>query len=293
MNIYITFDMEGIAGTHTWTQEENNRPHIRQCMMQQAEWILEGIKSSKVNNSIEEIVIADSHSRGDSILYDITGLDDRLHLISGYPRPNYMMPAFDGSYSIVFFAGYHGGIGTLHSNMDHSYSSRFHRIWFNNKIMNESLINAAYAGYFNVPVGLVIGDDTLAMQLKPSPLSSDSEILSDHSYDTLPWIEYVVTKYSLSRFAVKSRPMNVVKNETIEAVKKVLASDFTKISLYKLDSPVTLKIEFQTASMADCVSMLPDVKRLDGITIELTNDDYAKLFNAIDAISTLAGSVKW
>src|SRR5437870_9988097 len=126
--------------------------------------------------------------------------------------------------------------------------------------MNETLINAAYDGYFNVPVGLIIGDDALANQVKPAPLPSDGEILSEHTYDTLPWIEYVVTKYSLSRFSVKSRPMNVVKNETIEAVKKVLAGDFSKLPVYKFDSPVTLKIEFQTTSMADCAEMIPDVK---------------------------------
>ncbi len=271
--------MEGIAGTYTWLQEETNRAEVRKCIARQAEWIIEGIHSSKVNNDIEEIVIADSHSSGDSLLYEITALDDRLHLISGYPRPKYMMPAFDSSYSVVFFAGYHGGIGTLHSNMDHSYSPRFHRIWIQDLPMNESLINAAYAGYYNVPVGLVIGDDALYKQLMEK--------------NALPWVKYVTTKYSLSRFAVKSKPFNVVRNETHKAVKYVLDSDFSKLPVYKFEPPFRLKIEFQTASMADAVSMMPDVKRLDGITIELQHNDYTQIFDAIDAISMLARSVKW
>src|SRR5438477_4505226 len=120
MKIYISLDMEGIAGTFTWTQEENNRAEVRKCISQQVEWIIDGVHASKANAKIEEIVIADSHASGDSLLYEITGLDDRLHIITGYPRPKYMMPAFDNTYDIVFFAGYHGGIGTLHSVMDHS-----------------------------------------------------------------------------------------------------------------------------------------------------------------------------
>src|SRR4030095_569991 len=196
MKIYISLDMEGIAGTYSWAQEETNRAEVRKCISSQVEWIIEGIHTSSVNNELEEIVIADSHSSGDSLLYETTGLDDRLHLISGYPRPKYMMPAFDESYNIVFFVGYHGGIGTLHSVMDHRYSPRFHRIWLQNKPLNESLINAAYAGYYNVPVGLVIGDDALYNQLMQS--------------DAMPWIKYVITKYSLSRFSVKSKPQNVV-----------------------------------------------------------------------------------
>ncbi len=279
MKIYISLDMEGIAGTYTWRQEETNRAEVRKCIAQQIEWVIAGIKASKVNKKIREIVIADSHSSGDNLLYEITAIDDRLHLISGYPRPKYMMPAFDEFYSVVFFVGYHGGIGTMYSVMDHSYSPRFHRVWINNVLMNESLINAALAGYFNVPVGLVIGDDALQNQLMEK--------------ESLPWVKYVVTKYSLSRFAVKNRPYNVVKNESIAAVKQLLGSDLKQIPVYKLNSPVTLKIEFQSTSMTDAVEMMPGIKRLDGFTIEYTHNDYGEIFDAVDAIAGLADSVKW
>lgn len=279
MKIYISLDMEGIAGTYTWKQEDSNRAEVRKCMAQQIEWVIEGIRTSSVNKKVAEIVIADSHSSGDNLVYDITTIDDRLHLISGYPRPKYMMPAFDKSYSVVFFIGYHGGIGTLHSVMDHSYSPRFHRIWINDKLVNESLMNAGYAGNFNVPVGLVIGDDALYNQLLEK--------------DSLPWVKYVITKYSLSRFAVKSRPMNVVKNESISAVKDVLSTDLKKIPVYKFSSPIKLKIELVSTSMADAVEMIPDVKRLDGFTVELIHSDYSQVFDAIDAIAGLADAVKW
>lgn len=279
MKIYISLDMEGIAGTHSWTQEVNNRAEVRKCIARQVEWVIEGIRSSTVNNNIGEIVIADSHSDGDNLLYEITTLDDRLHLISGFPRANYMMPAFDNSYDIVFFVGYHGGIGTIHAAMDHSYTPRFHKIWINDIPMNESLMNAAYAGYHGVPVGLVIGDDALFEQLKTN--------------DGMPWVEYVTTKKSLGRFAVKNKPLNIVRIETQEAVKKILGKDLKSIPLYNFEPPVNLKIEFQTTSMADVVAMIPDVKRLDGITVLFTHGNYAEIFDAIDAFATLARSVKW
>lgn len=271
--------MEGIAGTFTWSQEENNRAEVRKCIAQQIQWVIQGIQSSKANKNINEIVIADSHSGGDNLLYETTALDNRLHLISGTPRPKYMMPAFDESYNVVFFVGYHGGIGTLHSNMDHSYSPRFHKIWINDIPLNESLINGAYAGLFNVPVGLVIGDDSLMNQLKAE--------------NAMPWVEYVVTKYSISRFAVKNKPLIVVRNETVSAVTKILDSDISKIPAYKFDSPVKLRIELQTASMADLVELMHDVKRIDGFTIELIHNDYAEVFDTIDAMATLARAAKW
>jgi D-amino peptidase len=278
MKIFISLDMEGIAGTFTWTQEENNRAEVRKCISQQIEWVIAGVKASKCNKSVDEILIADSHSSGDNLLYEITALDDRLHLISGYPRPKYMMAGLDDSFNVVFFVGYHGGIGTMHSVMDHSYASRFHRIWINDKIMNESLINAAYAGQLDIPVGLVIGDDSLKKQLAENGLAH---------------IEYVVTKNSLSRFAVKNRPVNLVKKDTADAVKKVLNSDVKKIPVYKFEPPIKLKIEFQTSSMADLAEMLPDIKRLDGFTIELVHNDYSEVFDAIDALATLVRTAKW
>lgn len=279
MKIYISLDMEGIAGTFSWSQEESNRAEVRKCMMHQIQWIIEGIHSSKANKDVKEIVVADSHSGGDSMLYEITGTDDRLHLISGYPRKKYMMPAFDESYDIVFFAGYHGGIGSMYSVMDHSYSPRFHRIWLQDKPMNESLINAAFAGEYGVPVGLVIGDDALYKQLMQP--------------DALPWVNYVTTKYSLSRFAVKSKPMNIVRSQTHEAVLKTLDTDVSKFKVYKFKPPVTLKIEFQTASMADVAELMPGVKRLDGVTIEFVHREYPVIFDAIDALATLSRAPKW
>jgi D-amino peptidase len=279
MKIYISLDMEGIAGTYSWSQEETNRADVRKCITQQVEWVIEGIRSSKANDKIEEIVIADSHAAGDNLLYDVTRIDDRLYNISGYPRPKYMMPAFDSSYNIVFFLGYHTGIGSKYAVMDHTFSPRFHGIWINNKPMNESLINAAYAGLFNVPVGLIIGDDALYNQLMKK--------------DALPWVKYVITKYSLSRFAVKNKPLNILRNETINTVKETLNSDVNQFSVYKFNRPVTLRIELQSSSMADVAELMPDVKRLDGVTVELTHDDYAEIFDAIDAIAVLADAVKW
>lgn len=278
MKLYISVDMEGIAGTFDWRQEETDRTMVRKCMTQQLEWMLEGIKSSVVNAEIQEIVIADSHSKGDNLFYDLSALDDRVYLISGAPRPQYMMPALDSSYDCAFFIGYHSGIGVERGTMDHTYTSCFHKIWINGKPMSEALINAAYAGYCDVPVGLVIGDAMLEAGVK--------------ALDALPWVEFVTTKYGLSRFAAKQRPVKNVKEETISTVQKVLATDLSKLPLYRLDGPVKLTIEYQTTVMADVGALVPGVKRLDGRTIEFVHEDYRVVFNAIMALAMLAVTVK-
>lgn len=278
MKLYISLDMEGIPGTYDWRQETDNKDRVRSYIYKQMEWVLEGIKKSSRNSEITEIAIADSHSLGNNLLYDFTELDNRIMLISGYPRPQYMMPALDASYDMVFFIGYHGGIGTMCAAMDHTYSSRrVHNIWINGQRMNESLINAAYAGYYNIPVALVTGDTALKKELMQK--------------DAMPWVKYVETKEAISKFASKLYPLGKIKEDTIKTVSETLDAPKDSFKPFKFSSPVTLKMEFASTGMTDVASLLPYSKRLDGRTVEFTCDDYKIMFDAIMAFVTLASAV--
>jgi D-amino peptidase len=275
MKIYISLDMEGLAGTFDWRQEDKNKNAVKQCFYQQMEWVLEGIQKSKVNDDITEIVIADSHASGDNLDYSFTAIDDRISLISGTPRPEYMMPNLDDTYDMVFFVGYHAGVGTPFGAMDHTYSgAKVHNIWINDRKMNESLLNAGYAGYYDIPVALVIGDDALGKELNEE--------------DAMPWVKYVSTKKALGKLSSKFKPINVIKEETIKAVQEVLNKDPKSIPVYKFNTPIDLKIEFTNTAMADSASLMPYAKRIDGRTIGFTHDDYKVVFNAIISLLALA-----
>lgn len=278
MKIYISLDMEGIPGTFNWDQEKDNRAAVKSYMYEHLKTVIQAIKDSRQNHQIDEITIADSHSAGDNIDYSFTALDERINLISGGPRPYYMMPAFSGEYDQVFLIGYHAGTGALQGNMDHSYSNRrIHKIWMNGLRMNEALLNSAYAGYYGIPVTLITGDKTLS-----------EEILTEGA---MPWVNYVTTKEALSKFAAKNYSSLRVREKTTEAVQKALAKDKGEYPLYTFKAPNTLKIEFISSSMADVACYMPKVKRLDGRTVEFVEDDYAVMFEAIMAVVTLASTV--
>lgn len=273
MKIYISVDMEGIPGTFNWEHEKVDRVSVRKYMQDHVACAIEAIRDSKENNLIDEIVIADSHSHGDNLYYEITDLDTRVSLISGDPRPCYMMPGFSSSYSMVFLLGYHAATGALHANMDHTYSnSRIQKIFINDQPMSECLINSAYAGHFGVPVTLVSGDLALSQDLTKQ----------------MPWLEYVCTKEGISKFAARNYSRPLIRQKLDLAVKNALA--MKDKPLYRFESPQTLRIEFHSTSMADMACLMPRVKRLDGKTIEYREDDYAVLFDAIMALITLAAS---
>ncbi|HMM20817.1 MAG TPA: M55 family metallopeptidase [Selenomonadales bacterium] len=275
MKIYVSVDMEGMPGTLNWDQEKHDRSYVKQCMTQLMEWVILGVQSSKVNQQVEEILVADSHGGGDSLPYEFTAMDRRLRLVSGSPRPCYMMPVLDGSYDVVFFAGYHSGAGACCGIMDHTYTGCFHSVSLNGRLMSEALMNAAYAGWQGVPVGLVIGDEALRLQLQEE--------------DGLPWARYVTTKTGLSRFAADSRPLEIVREETMNAVQQVLAQDLGSLPRYRVEQPARMTIELLNSAMADIVAMVPGVRRLDGRTVELAGEDFGVLYNARTPLGQLAG----
>ena len=277
MRIYISIDMEGMPGTFNWEQEKTDRPAVRKCITQHVTTALSAALGSPQASKIEEITIADSHSAGDNLDYGITELDARINLISGCPRPRYMMPELSADYSQVWLLGYHSGTGALRGNMDHTYSnSRIHRIQINGQQMNEALINSAYAGWLGIPVTLVSGDETLKGELS----------------QPLPWLEFVATKKAVAKFSAKNHSRLAVDELLRQAVGKALAKDKSAVPLYRFDAPITLKIEFNHTSMADQAALMPYSKRLDGRTLEFTADDYEIVFEAIMVLVYLASTTQ-
>jgi len=273
MKIYISIDMEGMPGTFNWEHEKTDRTTVKRYIQAHVSDCLKAILVLPESKLIKEIVIADSHMSGDNLDYSITELDERISLISGGPRPQYMMPAFDNTYAMVYLLGYHAGTGTNKANMDHTYSnSRIHKIWINDLPMNEALINAAYAGYHGVPVALISGDKALEEEMKLA----------------LPWAKFVCTKEAVAKFAAKNYSTLKVKRELDAAVQQSLAS--SALSLYTFSQPIHLKIEFHSTAMTDQACLMPKVKRLDGRTVEFVDDDYAVVFDAIMALVTLAST---
>jgi len=276
VKIYISVDMEGIAGICHFRQEADDTARFRKNMQQQVEWVIEGILASPRANEVTEICVADSHGAGRNLGYDLCEMDERVTLISGVPRPEYMMPALDPSFDVVFLVGYHAGVGEADANMNHSYSaSVVHDIRVNGVYMNEATLNAAYAAYHGIPVGLVVGESGLQKQLLDDGM--------------MPWVEYVKTKDSLSFLSAKFRSPAAVRRETHEKVAAALAKDLASLPLYKLDAPYELRVEFNMCPQLDRVALIPGARLVDGRTAVLRFDDYRELFNAVMAVCFLAG----
>jgi len=133
--------------------------------------------------------------------------------------------------------------------------------------MNETLVNAAFAGEFGIPVSLVIGDRALVEELK----------------STLKETTLIETKIGLSRFSAIMKPKNVVKQEIIEGVKSALQKN-KMIMPYRIQAPYKLEIEFNSTEMADESMLIPGVERIDGRTVLYGSTSYASIMKTMLAI---------
>ncbi len=276
MKIYISTDMEGLQGINAWHHvNTQDKRYKGKYLVETLQWVINAIKDSSHNESVEEILICDSHALGENVPYDFTEIDDRVYLLSGGLRDYYMMAGLDGSFDVVFFIGYHGGVGSIHANMDHTYSSSaVHEIRINGMRMSETTINAAFAGSFNIPVGLIVGD----------------QALYDETMSVLPNTEFAITKRGLSRFSAIMKPKNLLKREVMDLTIKAL-DNLKKgvLTPYKIDSPYLMEIIFKSTEMADQVSNIPGIKRIDGFKVDYTTQSYPELMQTLLAVVYSAG----
>ncbi|HOP82127.1 MAG TPA: M55 family metallopeptidase [Fervidobacterium sp.] len=269
--VFISFDFEGLAGITSWNDvNKESSDYKRQTMLVQLYAFLEGLRDC-------DVLLVDSHASGDNIPWEITNDFPNVQLVSGGIRKYYMMYGIDDSFDFVVFFGYHAGVGSLEANMDHTYSSSsIHNIWINGMLMNEALINAAFAGLYNVPVTCIVGDDKVVQQTKLY----------------IPNALYLSTKQSIARHSAVMKPMPTVVKELRDLSTKLSKISKEAFDVFRFEKPVEMIVEFSDTLRADLVSSVPLVERMDGRKVRIVHDDYKVIFEALLAMTYICAGAK-
>src|SRR4026209_2983886 len=115
--IFISVDMEGITGVVQPAQlgpEGFEYATARAWMTAEGNAALAGTRRSGAG----EIVVADSHGNGQSLLID--KLPDDVRIVRGFPRPLEMMQGIDDTFTAAVFIGYHGSEWTGGAGRGHT-----------------------------------------------------------------------------------------------------------------------------------------------------------------------------
>ena len=269
MKVYISVDMEGIAGIASVDDVRPGGPRYergRRLMEEEVNAIVEYL----IEKGVETITVNDSHAFADNLR--IENLHPHVQLISGYPKTLYMMEGISPEYDAAFFIGYHASAGRTHGFLDHTYSSMvIHEIFLNGMRLNEAYINGLVAAYYDVPVALISGDD----------------VLYEESKQLFPSTEFVVTKVSLTRNSAILRHPKRVYREYKNAIDRLMKRQIEPL-------PIPDRLEFELVVrdtlMADRLEVAPFVERMDGYRVRFSASNPIEALKMLRTIIAVARS---
>jgi len=272
MRIYISVDMEGVAGVVHEDQTDPIDPRhageynrFRRLMTSEANAAVEGALAAGAT----QVLVNDSHWLMRNLLAE--ELHPAAELLSGGPKLRSMVEGVDLGFDAAMFVGYHAMAGAAHAVIDHTYTSIVHQVRLNGRPAGELAINAALAGTHGVPVVLVSGDQALAAEAR--------DLLGDG-------VEAVVVKHAVGRFAARS----VSPAESCRRIREgATAALRRRHEPFVLPPPIRLEVEFALTQMADMAELVPGSVRTGGRTIEYVHEEYWEVFRAWRALYNLAG----
>lgn len=259
MRIYISADIEGIAGVVT---REHTRPEGFEYETARI-WMTDSVTAAAnaaFDAGATEVVISDSHGNGQSLLLD--RLPAKVQVVRSWPRPLAMMQGIEaGEYAGAFFIGYHAGATNAGGILAHTFrSASLREVQVNGIAVPEAGINAAIAGHFGVPVLLVSGDDVCITETR----------------DFLPDIEPVTVKWAHGRLSARTLTPAASYELIAQGVERALARR-TEIGPYQIEGPITLDVSFLYRQPVEFLVMLKGIQRMDAFTIRYVADDILDL----------------
>jgi D-amino peptidase len=273
MRVFISFDMEGVAGIVDWSQcraGEHGYAEGRALLLGEVNAAIDGALAGGAT----ELVCNDSHGAMNNL--NPADLHGRAAYIAGRHKPLYMMEGLDPAFDAVFFVGYHGSISGASSVLSHTYNpSVISRVRLNGVECGESGINALVALGHRVPVALVTGDQVTMSEAEPFCKEA----------------ERVPVKDSITRFAaVQTHPeqaRSLIRAGAETAVRRVASGSAGRpgIALPSIALPARLDVEFQTADMADVASWVKGTERSGTRSARITADDPVAVYRSFVAVS--------
>ena len=272
MKVYLSTDMEGTAGVVDWTQcvgPGAEYEHYRGLLQDEVNAAIAGARSAGAT----EFLVNDSHSTMQNLRPD--QLLGEARYLSGRHKPMYMMQGLDDSFDAVFFISYHGSMGSEVSTLSHTYNPRaIGRVLLNDLEVGESGINALVALGHGVPIVLITGDDTTALEAQA----------------VMPGIHTAVVKHSTTRFAADSlhpaAACALIQDAAARAIKELTAADLPQITL-----PATLEVQFHNGDFAELASRLSGVQRVGPQTVRFTDDEPIRLYQTFVTMVLLTRAI--
>ncbi len=274
MKVYISVDMEGIAGvSHPKPTERADSGYAAavDLMVGEANAAIEGALAGGAT----DVLVNDSHGG----MYNLRPAD--LHpgarVLQGQKAWSMVAGAGpDAGFGVALFVGYHARAGHPTGTIAHTFSGRPTLTRLNGRLVGETGINASVLGAWGIPVGLVAGDDALAGEVA----------------DWLPWAERIVVKEGAGGNAAASLhptlAADLVRAGAERAVRRASAGGLEALVVAP---PVVIEVEYRNAIAADYAAIVPGAERIGDRGVRFEAPDPVTAYRGFLAGVRLAGVV--
>lgn len=291
MRVYISVDMEGVAGVTHPDATGRGAPGFDRnvdLMLGEANAAIEGALAG----GADAVVVNDSH--GDMYNLPPAGLHPKATLVQGTKALSMVEAAAEGRFDVALFVGYHARAGHPRGTIAHTYTGAPTLTTLAGRPVPEAGLNAMYLGALGISVAMVAGDDALAEEIA----------------DWLPWAESIVVKRAVSRHAAESvHPSEAaarIRAGAERAVRRAAgksggratsrgagktATGLLELRPLRLDPPIEVGIEFHRALQADWAAVIPGVSRVGDRGIRYTSDDPIEAYRGFLAAMRLGSSI--
>jgi D-amino peptidase len=266
VKVFISFDMEGVAGIVDWSQcRAPGQPY------EEGRALLLGEVNAAIDGALAggatEITCNDSHGTMNNL--NPAQLHGRAAYLAGRHKPLYMMEGLDASFGAVFFIGYHGSISGASSVLSHTYNPLvISRVTLNGTECGESGINALVALGHRVPIALITGDQVAIAEAEPFAAGA----------------ERVTVKESITRFAARQLHPEQAR-EQISAAAAAAVRRAGSMTPPDLARPVRLDVATQTADLAEVACWVKGVERSGTRSVRIEADDPLAVYRSFVGVT--------
>ncbi len=262
MNVYVSFDMEGVTGVCNWDQvnmAHADYPRYRAQLVREVRAACEGALAA----GAERILVKDAHESGRNI--DGGELPVQVELVSGWSgHPLNMVQEISDEFDAALFIGYHAYASSGGNPLAHSFASKkVASMRLNGELASEYLICAHAAELFAVPVVFVSGD----------------EALCGHVAQHAPACRTVTTMRGVGPSVISRHPERTVA-EIRSGVEEALKSDLQACRLSR-SAAYRLEITLCDRMTAYRGAFYPGVEMIDDNTIAFTTPDFFEVLRMI------------
>lgn len=261
MRVYISADMEGIAGISKWDETIKGKEDYERYRRQMTREVAAACEGA-IEAGADYVLVKDAHEDGKNLLHEL--LPKNVKVISGWSNHPYcMVEGLDESFDAAIFIGYHCGAASNGSPLAHTlYPDRIKNITINGEDADEFLIHAYICYMIGVPIVAVSGDGELMRHVR----TLDSQIKT------------IAIQEGFGGGVVSIHP-----DLAIERIKRGVRKSLMEMgdlkTEFKLPDTFEMIIEFKNHADAYKFSFYPGAEQIGEYCIRYASHQYIDLIN--------------